>query len=249
MGKTSSSNAINGTESADTITGTSGNDVIYGLGSGDSIYGEAGSDFIVGGEGDDVLDGGLDHDHLDGGAGNDTFVVDNALDTVIERVDGGTDTVLSSVDYQFHLELENLTLTGAAVSGTGNYRANEIVGNASANTLDGREGDDTLAGGIGADVLTGGLGSDTFAFSAGDGADTDHRPWGRRYRPGRRLFGRAVGHPVGRQRRRRAVGNRPDHLPGHDGRRGPGGASLPGQRRSTARRATTHWSGPAATTR
>ena len=162
MGKTSSSNAINGTESADTITGTSGNDVIYGLGSGNSIYGEAGNDFIVGGEGDDLLDGGLDYDHLDGGAGNDTFVVDHSLDTVIERVDGGTDTVLSSVDYQLHLELENLTLTGAAVSGAGNYRDNVITGNAGNNLLDGREGNDTLDGLAGADTMTGGLGNDKY---------------------------------------------------------------------------------------
>ena len=163
MGQTSGSNAINGTESAETIIGTSGNDVINGLGGGNSIFGEAGNDFIVGGEGNDVLDSGFDYDHLDGGAGNDAFIINNALDTVIEQVDGGTDTVLSSVDYLLHLELENLTLTGAAVSGTGNYRNNAIRGNGErqhTRRARGRRHDRRRR--AAADVMIGGLGNDTF---------------------------------------------------------------------------------------
>ena len=50
-----------------------------------------------------------------GGAGNDTYVVDNAGDVVTEAAGEGTDTVQSSIDYTLGANVENLTLTGAAV--------------------------------------------------------------------------------------------------------------------------------------
>jgi len=162
---------ITGTEGADTLAGTTGNDTIDGRGGADVLRGGAGSDYLIGGAGDDLLDGGTGADQMDGGAGNDIYVVDHASDFVIERIDGGTDTVLSSVSYALSFDLEHLTLQGAAaINGTGNYRDNELGGNAASNNLDGREGNDLIDGKDGSDVLTGGLGADVFAFTTALGA-------------------------------------------------------------------------------
>ena len=35
-----------------------------------------------------------------GGAGNDTYIVDNKFDTVVENFNGGIDTIVSRVSYQ-----------------------------------------------------------------------------------------------------------------------------------------------------
>ena len=52
--------------------------------------------------------------------------------------------------------VENLTLTGAAVFGAGNGLANIIIGNGANNRLLGQGGNDRLDGGAGADILDGG---------------------------------------------------------------------------------------------
>ena len=65
-----------------------------------------------------------------GGPGNDTFVVDNTLDTVTESPNQGTDTIHSGVSYTLPANVENLTLTGYLnLSATGNALNNVLTGN------------------------------------------------------------------------------------------------------------------------
>jgi Ca2+-binding RTX toxin-like protein len=105
---------------------------------------------------------------LAGGSGNDLYIVDSASDTVTELAAEGSDTVQSTVSYALSTNVENLTLTGSSISGTGNALANAITGNAGANLLAGLEGNDNLTSGEGADTLDGGLGADTLIGGAGD---------------------------------------------------------------------------------
>jgi Ca2+-binding RTX toxin-like protein len=105
---------------------------------------------------------------MEGGEGNDIYVVDNLTD-VITETGTGTDTVIASINFTLGANLERLTLTGTAKSGTGNDLNNTIIGNKGANLLFGGLGDDTLIGGAGADQLSGGAGNDVYDIdNAGD---------------------------------------------------------------------------------
>lgn len=75
-----------------------------------------------------------------------------ALDTIIEDAGGGIDTVMSVVTYTLAPNLENLTLTGGKINGTGNAAANVLTGSYADNILDGLAGADTMIGGYGADT-------------------------------------------------------------------------------------------------
>ena len=107
---------------------------------------------ITGNDVANTLDGGTGADSLLGGDGDDTYIVDNIGDKVTESAGKGSDTVKSSVNFTLGADVENLTLTGTAISGTGNTLDNTIIGNASANTLDGAAGADSLSGGGGNDT-------------------------------------------------------------------------------------------------
>ena len=112
------------------------------------------NNILTGNSGNNILNGGLGADTMTGGAGNNTYVVDNVGDVVIEAADAGADIVQSSISYVLAANVENLTLTGTdAINGMGNALANSITGNAGNNILD---------GGVGADTLIGGLGDDTY---------------------------------------------------------------------------------------
>ena len=119
-------------------------------------------DEIFGGFGNDVLNGGFGNDTLKGGVGNDLYIVDATGDLVTELNNEGTDTIQSSVNWTLGNNFENLTLTGSAISGTGNNLDNVIIGNNANNILNGGDGKDILDGGLGADSLIGGAGDDTF---------------------------------------------------------------------------------------
>ncbi|MFZ2872567.1 FG-GAP-like repeat-containing protein [Zavarzinia sp.] len=126
--------------------------------------GNALDNILTGTAGDDVLDGGAGVDTLAGGAGDDTYVVDSATDIITETAGGGTDTILSSIDFTMAPggNVENLSLTGLAHHGIGNDGDNRLTGTAGIDTLEGGGGDDVLEGGAGADHLVGGAGDDTY---------------------------------------------------------------------------------------
>src|SRR5882724_2118236 len=161
--------AING-------TGDGGDNIITGSDGNNSLSGGSGMDTLAGGLGNDTLSGGPDDDSLAGGKGNDIYVVAAGVgnDTISEAADEGTDTVQSSVDFSLAAiaNVENLTLTGAAVSGTGNAGKNALTGNDGNNTLDGGGDADTMAGGKGNDTYIVDSDSDVVNEAANAGTDT-----------------------------------------------------------------------------
>ena len=136
--------------------------------------GNAHNNRITGGTGADLLDGGAGIDRLAGGAGDDTYIVDESLDMVVELANGGTDLIRTSVaSYTLIDHVENLTYTGSgAFRGEGNALSNVITGGAGADTLDGKGGIDRLVGGGGNDTYLVDETADVIVEAAGAGLDT-----------------------------------------------------------------------------
>jgi Ca2+-binding RTX toxin-like protein len=152
------------------VDGTSGDDQIT-LAAPSIVDAGEGDDNITGSGGSDILDGGTGDDTLAGGTGNDVYIVDAVGDTVVELADEGLDQVQASLNWALTANVEDLQLTGSALSGEGNELDNQILGNTLDNTLLGHAGDDTLYGDAGNDTLNGGTGSDTYVYEAGGGDD------------------------------------------------------------------------------
>jgi Ca2+-binding RTX toxin-like protein len=122
------------------------------LGTAQNGTGNGDANVITGNNSVNVLDGGGGSDQLIGLGGNDTYIV-NGGDTVVEVLNGGTDTVKSTITFTLTNYVEKLTLLGTAQGGYGNAQANVITGNASNNIIDGAYGSDTLTGGAGKDAF------------------------------------------------------------------------------------------------
>ncbi len=171
----------------DRITGRLGNDTLDGGAGDDFLFGDAGDDTLVGQAGNDSMDGGSGNDSMSGGLGNDSYIVDSNTDVVTEAVNGGIDTVFSSVSYTLSDNVDKLVLTGSSpLDGTANGLDNEIIGNIAANNLyagdgndqvyaqagddylHGQAGNDTLRGDLGNDWIVGDLGNDTLLGGAGN---------------------------------------------------------------------------------
>jgi serralysin len=166
----------------------SGSDSVLGNAAPNLLAGGAGHDTLLGGAGHDTLDGGTGADRLAGGPGNDRYVVDSALDRIIEAPGAGIDTVIAMIaTFTLPAEIEVLRAGLAApASVIGNGLGNTIIATGFADTLNGVAGDDlihgfagadrmlggighdSLLGGLGADLLFGGAGSDSLAGEADD---------------------------------------------------------------------------------
>ena len=145
---------------ANLMTGNAGNNLLSGL---------AGNDSLIGNAGNDTLNGGTGSDDMTGGTGDDYYYVDGSGDEIFELIDGGTDTMESSVTITMDRYVENLILSGSAnINATGNASDNIMSGNTGNNYMTGGTGNDTLYGGLGNDSLDGGIGNDVAAGGTGD---------------------------------------------------------------------------------
>ncbi|MEJ0075772.1 MAG: S8 family serine peptidase [Alphaproteobacteria bacterium] len=149
---------------------------------------------IVGNSDDNFLDGGIGADTLQGGAGDDIYYVHDARATILESIDGGSDTVIATVDYELPANVETLILVGTATYGavltTGHSFAaasvqdagqdlagsDDVVGktlvanSALGSELVGGMGDDLLVGAHAvATDMSGGMGNDGYViFNSSD---------------------------------------------------------------------------------
>ncbi len=176
---------LSGASGFDRIFGGDGNDLAYG-GNGDdgltggngndTMFGENGDDVMDGEAGNDVLVGGAGADRMTGGTGDDVFLAD-ALDTILESVNGGIDTVYAFGSMTLADNIEIGVAAGDTSSLTGNILSNTLIANAGDDTLSGLagndvlygvEGNNTLDGGAGDDFMVSGSGIDTMIGGAGD---------------------------------------------------------------------------------
>lgn len=166
----SSSSTGTGNQMDNGLTGGTGSDRLFGLGGADSLAGGLGNDTLYGGDGDDLMDGGSGNDRMYGDGGNDTYYVNSTTDLVVEGVDGGGDTVITSLTrYTLTSNVEQLVMTSAAnSSGKGNVLSNSVTGGGGSDTLYGLDGFDTIYGGAGNDILYGGLDDDSLYGGAGN---------------------------------------------------------------------------------
>jgi len=144
--------------------GGTGNDTLIGNDSNNSLDGGAGNDTLRGGAGNDTFDWDADqrsgNDVFYGGSGNDIYFFNSSLDSAIEYVGEGIDTVYVDFSYSIssYSNIENLKSYGTTTGVS-------LTGNSAGNILAGSSGNDSFFGGAGNDALDGGSGFDIATFS------------------------------------------------------------------------------------
>jgi len=123
---------------------------------GSNIHGTSGDDMMV------ITNAGT----MSGGSGNDTYHVFNANSSIFEEVNGGVDSVRTSLNFVLPANIENLRLNrlegNQSLTGVGNELNNFMTCNSDC-MLYGLDGNDTLDGGEGTLVtMFGGSGHDTY---------------------------------------------------------------------------------------
>lgn len=115
--------------------------------------------------GNDDLSGSAGADMLIGGRGNDTYLIDNYGDLIVENPGEGLDTAIVGIaTFTLPDNVENAKAgIHTGVSLYGNALGNVLTGGAGEDYLFGYEGNDKLEGGKGADYLNGGTGNDYMA--------------------------------------------------------------------------------------
>ena len=163
------------------LNGADGQAIEFGLVSGqptavsvdtlrsiENVRGSITRDSITGNEQGNILDGRDGADTLTGGGGDDTYLVDNAGETILENGGQGIDTVRTSVSYTLTsgADVELVATTNDA--GTA---ALTLFGNQNGNVVQGNNGNNLIGGGNGNDELIGLGGQDRFLFNTAlDGA-------------------------------------------------------------------------------
>gem|GEM_PF-6451012 len=129
-----------------------------------TLTGNGGHSTLIAGSGNETLVAGTGITTMIGGIGDNTYIVNNELDAIIEQSHQGIDSVFASADYILSANVENLTLIGTGdLTATGNDLNNIITANS---------GNDTLNGGGGKDTLIGGTGHTNYILAPNGGIDT-----------------------------------------------------------------------------
>ncbi|SBW81126.1 hypothetical protein PVE_R1G3244 [Pseudomonas veronii 1YdBTEX2] len=125
-------------------TGGSSSDTLISI---EDLIGSRLDDVLVGNAENNRLDGGLGADTLRGGLGDDSYLVDNAGDVVVELSGAGNDTVLSTAtQYTLGQNIENAQIVTSAKSNlVANGLDNQIHAGAGDNIIDGADGLDTVS--------------------------------------------------------------------------------------------------------
>jgi Ca2+-binding RTX toxin-like protein len=134
-----------------------------------NLFGNELNNTILGNNGANYIDGLTGADVMAGYSGDDTYIIDNAGDVVVEEAGRGSDAIYTSLSFVLSagssvetIGARDNSLT-VALNITGNELANGLLGNNGANVLDGKGGADTLLGFAGAD---------TFQFTTAIGTGT-----------------------------------------------------------------------------